>query len=193
MSAPGLRRPDAVGVHSGRSYGLRLSLGFFTGLVLSLVVLGTVAAVLGRLLTGWKVEFAIGTAVLSLVAGIAVLIGPAIRRRVPNPAIRKRRGVAGAFLYGILYSVATITTSAGPLMLLLTVAAAVGRPAYGAILSLGYAIGRGVPFLLLGIFAGAAGRWLARLDKYRRIVELVSGVAMIGVAAYFVRLAVLIA
>lgn len=44
---------------------------------------------------------------------------------------------------------ATLTTSAGPLLLLLTVAAALGRPAYGAALSLAYSIGRGVPFLRL--------------------------------------------
>lgn len=101
--------------------------------------------------------------------------------------------MAGALAYGVAYSVATITSSAGPLVLLLTVAAAVGRPAYGALLSLAFAVGRGLPFLALGLAAGHAGRrlgpWLGRLDRGRRHVELASGVALLGLAGYFLWLA----
>jgi cytochrome c-type biogenesis protein len=97
--------------------------------------------------------------------------------------------VVGAFLYGFCYSVATVTTSAGPLLLLLTVAAAIGRPAYGAALSLSYAVGRGLPFLLLGLFAGAVGTWLARVNRARRIAEVVSGIALVALAGYFAWLA----
>lgn len=157
--------------------------------MLSLIIVGTLTAVVGQLLTAWKSAFAVATAALSLVAGLALLMGPLIRRHLANPAVRKRRGVVGAFVYGILYSVATIITSAGPLMLLLTAAAAIGKPLYGAFLSLGYAIGRGAPFLFLGIFAGAAGRWLARIGEFARPAEIVSGLALIGLAVYFVRFA----
>lgn len=92
-------------------------------------------------------------------------------------------------MYGFLYSVATVTTSAGPLLLLLTIAAAIGNPLYGAALSLSYAVGRGLPFLLLGLFAGTVGAWLARIGRARRIAEVVSGVALIALAVYFVQLA----
>jgi cytochrome c-type biogenesis protein len=176
-----------------RRRGVALSAAFFLGLVLSLVVLGTLAAVMGRLLTRWKVAFALGTAAVSLVAGLAALLGPALRRRVPDPNVRRRRGTAGAFVYGLLYSVATITTSAGPLMLLLTVATAIGRPAYGAALSLTYAVGRGLPFLLLGFFAGAVGGWVAGVERYRRPAEIASGIALVGLAGYFVRFALVLA
>ncbi len=144
---------------------------------------------LGRLLTQWNVGFALGTAVLSAIAGTVVLMGPAVRRRVPNPEVRRRRGAAGAFLYGLLYTVATLTTSAGPLILLLTISAAMGRPAYGALLSLAYAIGRGIPFLLIGILAGASGRFIARAAKYGRPAEVVSGIALLGLSFYFLRFA----
>jgi len=131
-----------------------LSLAFFLGLALTLTVLGTIAALVGRLLTGWKAAFGLGAAAVTFGAGIATLLGPVLRRRVPNPKVRQRGGVIGAFSYGFLYSLATITTSGGPLVLLLTFAAALGRPPYGAALSLAYGIGRGLPFLALGIFAG---------------------------------------
>lgn len=117
------------------------------------------------------------------------MFGPVFRRVVPNPPARNGAGVAGAFTYGVVFSVATITTSAGPLILLLTIAAAIGRPLYGAALSLAYATGRGLPFLLLAIFSGHVQRWLDRIERLRRPFEIVSGVALVAVAAYFVRIA----
>ena len=153
------------------------------------MALGTAAAVLGRLLAGWRRGFAIGAAALTVLAGLAVLFGPAFRRLVPDPQVPRRAGVPGAFTYGVLFSVATITTSAGPLMLLLTVTAAVGRPLYGALLSLAYAVGRGAPFLAFAIFSGRVQRWLDRVERLRRPFEVVSGVALVAVAAYFVRIA----
>jgi cytochrome c-type biogenesis protein len=160
-------------------------LAFLLGVVIALVALGTAASLLGRLLAGWRRGFAIGAAVLTALAGLAVLLGPQLRRLVPDPPVPKGSGVAGAFTYGVLFSVATITTSAGPLMLLLTIAAAIGRPAYGALLSLAYAIGRAAPFLALAILSTRVERWLDRVERMRRPFEVVSGVALLGVAAYF--------
>ena len=158
--------------------------------MLALVILGTAAALFGRLLTAWRREFAIGAAALTVVAGVAVLFGPVFRRLVPDPPLPRRSGVTGAFTYGGLFSLATITTSAGPLLLLLTLAAAIGRPLYGALLSLAYAVGRGAPFLALAVFSGHVQRWLERVERLRRPFEIVSGVALIAVAGYFVRIAV---
>jgi len=169
--------------------GALISLSFFGGIVLSLLVLGIAAAYLGRLLSRWSMAFAIGASIFSFAFGLAAIFGPTLRRYVPNPKVTKRGGIAGAFLYGLSYTVATVTTSAGPLLLLLTVAAAIGRPFYGAMLSLSYAIGRGLPFFLLGIFAGTVGSWLARLGRARRILEVASGVGLVSLAFYFAWLA----
>lgn len=165
-------------------------MAFFSGLVLTLTALGTTAAVIGRLFTAWNAAFALGAAAVTLAAGVATLFAPGLRRRVPDPTVRKRRGTAGAFVYGVFYSVATITTSAGPLFLLLTVAAAMGRPVFGGAVSLAYGIGRGLPFLALGLFAGRVGAFLERVDRARRTAEIVSGLALLGLAGYFVWLAV---
>lgn len=168
-----------------------LSLAFFIGLVLSVGALGTAAAIVGRLFTRFRVAFALGTAAIALAAGVAALFGPALRRRVGDPDVRQHGGILGAFLYGVAYSVATITTSLGPLILLLTVAAAMGRPAYGAGLSLAYGIGRGLPFLALGLFAGRVAEWLQRIGSAARPMEVASGLALIALAIYFVRFALL--
>lgn len=172
-----------------RSRAVALSLNFFAGLVLGLLVLGVAASIVGRLLAGWKVGFAVGAALLSFLIGIAALLGPQLRRRIPDPAVRRRTGAVGAFVYGALYSVATLTTSAGPLLLLLTITAAIGRPAYAAALSVSYGVGRGLPFLVLGLFAGRFSRWVGRIERARRPVEVASGIALLGVGWYFVWLA----
>lgn len=170
-----------------------LSLLFFGGLVLSLTTVGVLAAVSGRVITNNGPAFSILAAVVLGLGAVAVLAGPWVRRRVPDPVVRQRGGRAGAFGYGAAYSVATITSSAGPLLLLLTVAAAVGRPVYGALLSFAFAMGRGLPFLALGYGAEHGskrlGGLLARLDRGRRPVELLSGIALLGMTGYFVWLA----
>lgn len=187
-----------VGTHADasdgkRSGGYALTLAFFVGLVLTVTALGTGAAVAGRLLTHWGPGFAVGAALLTALGGVVTLLGPAMRRRLPNPEIRKRGGITGALAYGVLYSVATVTTSAGPLLLLLTIAAATGRAAYGAVLSFAYSLGRGLPFLVLGLFAGQLGAWLQRVERARRPAEIVSGVALLALSVYFVRLAAVLA
>ena len=171
-----------------RRHAAVLSLMFFLGLVLSIVLLGIAAAYLGRVLTQWATGFAIVTGAISIIAGVAALAAPWIRHHVRNPNIKKGTGPTGAFIYGLSYTIATATTGAGPLLLVLTIVAAIGRPVYGAVLSLFYGIGRGLPFLLVGLFAGGIGAWLARFDRARRTVEVLSGVALIVLGAYFVRL-----
>lgn len=172
-----------------RRHSAMLSLAFFVGLVFMLTALGTLASVVGRLLTQWARAFSLGAAGVTLAAGVATLFAPVLRQQIPDPRVRQRSGVLGAFGYGICYSVATITSSAGPLLLLLTVSAAMGRPAYGFALSLAFALGRGLPFLLLGLFAGRLGELVNRAGRARRLVEILSGIALIGLSVYFVRLA----
>jgi cytochrome c-type biogenesis protein len=176
-------------VERRRAHGFALSFSFFAGVVLSVTALGVAASYVGRLLADWSTGFAIVTAILSLIAGLAAIFAPQLRVRIAAPDIRKRGGISGAFAYGLAYTLATVTTGAGPLFLLLTITAAIGRPAYGGLLSLAYGLGRGLPFLLLGIFAGAVGSWLARVERLRRGAELVSGIALVAIGGYFAWLA----
>lgn len=170
-----------------------LSLMFFAGLVVSLTVVGTMTARAGQAFTEHAPVFSALAAVVLALVGSAALAGPWVRRRLPNPVVRQRGGLAGAFGYGLAYSVATITSSAGPLALVLTVAAAVGHLWYGAALSFAFAVGRGLPFLALGygaeVGSGRLQAWLSRLERGRRSAEVASGVALLALAGYFAWLA----
>lgn len=172
-----------------RAHGVRLALAFFAGIVLSILALGIAASYLGRLFADWSIGFAIATAAISFITGAAAILAPLLRHRIRAPNLENRSGMPGAFLYGLGYTLATVTTGVGPLFLLLTITAAIGRPAYGGMLSLAYGVGRGLPFLILGIFAGAVGSWLARAERLRRGAELASGIALVAIGGYFAWLA----
>ena len=174
-----------------------MSLLFFAGLVLSLTAVGSLAAISGIVFTRSSPAFSVLAALVLGLGAVTVLASPWVRRRVPDPVIRQRGGLVGAFGYGAAYSIATITTSGGPLLLLLTVAAAVGQFTYGALLSFAFAVGRGLPFLALGYGVEQGNRrlriWLERLDRGRRTAEIATGLALLVMAGYFLWLASVLA
>ena len=165
-----------------RKSGFAIAAAFFVGIVVNLTVLGAVAGRLGAILTESFGRFwALGMAILSLVAAIIAFWGP--RLNVEKLAALRKPGVAGAFAYGFVFS---LGTSAAPLLVLLAVAASEASALYGLLISFAFGLGRGLPFLVVGLFAGALMR-LARLSLWRRTIQIVSGCALIFVSLYYLR------
>jgi len=165
-----------------RRAGFLIAAAFFAGIVINLAILGTLAGRLGAVLTeSFGRYWALSMALVSAAAAVAAFRGP--RLSTEKLASLRRAGAAGAFLYGFVFS---LGTSAAPLLLLLTVAAAQARPEYGFLLAFAFGVGRGLPFLLAGFFAGALMR-LARLSRWRSAVRLASGCALIFVSLYYMR------
>jgi len=148
----------------------------------NLTVLGALAGRMGGILAeSFGRYWALGMALASLIAAIVAFWGP--RLRIQRLASFRRPGVAGTFLYGFIFS---LGTSAAPLLLLLTIAAAQARPEYGLLLALAFGIGRGLPFLLAGLFAGALMRFTV-LGSWSQAIRIMSGVALVFVSAYYAR------
>lgn len=165
-----------------RRSGLLVALAFFFGIVVNLTLLGAVTGRLGAVLTeSFGRYWALGMAVFSLVAAIVAFWGP--RVEVQRLADLRRPGVSGAFVYGFIFS---LGTSAAPLLLLLTVSAAQARAEYGLLLALAFGVGRGLPFLIVGLCAGLLMRF-ASLARWRRPLQIVSGCALLAVSVYYVR------
>lgn len=165
-----------------RRSGLLIALAFFVGIVVNLTLLGAVAGRLGAILTeSFGRYWALAMAIFSLVAALAAFWGP--RLKVQRLADLRRPGISGAFMYGFIFS---LGTSAAPLLVLLTVSAAQARAEYGLLLAFAFGIGRGLPFLIVGLFVGLIMRfaWLAR---WRRPLQFMSGAALLAVAGYYVR------
>ncbi len=165
-----------------RRTGFLIAAAFFADIVVNLTLLGALAGRLGAVLTeSFGRYWTLAMALLSVGAAIGAFWGPHLR--VGQLAALRRPGITGAFGYGFIFS---LGTSAAPLLLLLTVAAAQGRPELGLALAFSFGLGRGLPFLLVGIFAGAAMR-LASVGSRRRAIEVASGGVLLLVAIYYAR------
>lgn len=180
----GIGMAGLVGASESQSprKGFPIAVSFFTGMVAVLVVLGALAGRFGGVLSdAFGRYWTLAMAIASLLAAMLAFWGP--RLKAQELAALRRPGIAGAFSYGVVFS---LGTSAAPLLLLLTLAAAVGRPEWALVLAFSFGLGRGLPFLLVGILAGAVMRF-ARLGSWRRAVEVGSGGALLFVAIYYAR------
>ncbi len=165
-----------------RRTGLMIASSFFAGIVLNLVIVGALAGRMGAILTeAFGRYWALAMALVSL--GAAVVAFRGLRLKIDQLAALRRPGLAGAFLYGFVFS---LGTSVAPLLLLLTFAASQGSWEYGLALAFAFGLGRGLPFLLVGLFAGAVAR-LARVGTWRRSIEIVSGCALLFVSIYYAK------
>lgn len=180
----GLGIAGMVGASESKSRrtGFMIAIAFFLGIVVNLVIVGALAGRLGALLTeAFGRYWSLAMALMSL--GAAVVAFRGTRLKVDQLGALRRPGFAGAFLYGFVFS---LGTSVAPLLVLLTFATAQRSPANGFALALAFGLGRGLPFLLVGLFAGAVMR-LARVASWRRAIELVSGCALFFVSVYYAR------
>jgi len=178
----GLGMASAAGASEAemRRSGLKIATAFFAGIVINLTLLGALAGRLGALATEWFGRFwALGMAILSLVAAVVAFWGP--RLKVSQLTGWRRPGLGGSFGYGFVFS---LGTSVAPLLLLLTVSAASRSPVQGLVLAVIFGLGRGFPFLLAGVLASAITGF-TRLGAWSRVVQVVSGVALLLVSGYY--------
>lgn len=161
--------------------GFIIALAFFSGIVLCLSALGALAGRLGIFLTETFGQYwALSMALISAIAAVTAFYGP--RLQVTKLAALRRPGIGGSFAYGVIFS---LGTSAAPLLLLLSVAAAKGNSFYGFLLALFFGIGRGLPFLIVSVFAGAISKF-AQLTWLRRSIQIISGIALLFVCYYYI-------
>lgn len=178
----GLGMASAAGASEvqARRSGLKIATVFFAGIVINLTILGALAGRLGALLTEkFGLFWALGMAILSLIAAVFAFWGP--RFKVSQLAGWRRPGLIGAFGYGFIFS---LGTSVAPLLLLLTVSAAKGSPVEALFLAFTFGLGRGLPFLLVGVFASAI-TGLTRFGAWRRTIQVVSGCALLVLSGYY--------
>lgn len=160
--------------------GIKIASSFFAGIVLNLTLLGVIAGRLGVLLSeSFGRYWTLVMAVISLIAAVVAFLGP--RLKVSQLAAIRRPGALGAFLYGFVFS---LGTSVAPLLLLLTVAASQHTIGNALVLAFAFGLGRGLPFLVVGLFAGALMRF-TRLSLWRSAVQVASGIGLLVVSVYY--------
>lgn len=166
-----------------RHTGLQISLAFFAGIVASLTVLGGFAGRLGALATeSFGRNWALAMAIMSFAAALVAFRWS--RMKFEALIAWRRPGLLGTFGYGVVFS---LGTSVAPLLLLLTIVAAGGKPENGLLIASIFGVGRGLPFLLAGV-AGSALTSLTRLGSWSRAIQAVSVAALLIVGIYYTNL-----
>lgn len=185
--------PVIIGYISGQKSqsklrGLFLALCFVLGLGITYVILGAtvgfVAGAMGLSPNAW----------MYIVAGVCILVGLYMAGLLPlnfatwAPAQSKwssMSGFLGALALGMLFGLVASPCAVPILALIVAVIAMNGEVFYGSLLMFTYAIGHGLPLVIIGTVTGALTS-LDRFTKYSVVIQRVGGWLLIGVGAYFI-------
>jgi len=158
------------------------ALFFVLGFALIFALLGAAASSVGAVLSGHKL-------LLERVAGVMlILFGLFLARLVPLPVLfqERRAHVAGrepALLRSALVGAAFgagWSPCIGPILgSILALAAAGTTLAQGVLLLLIYALGLGVPFILVGLAIDRAGPVVRRINRYTGPISILGGAIMV--------------
>ena len=175
-----------------RRKAFQISLVFAIGLAITFMILGIIASLLGGLLGGstriWYYLVALVCFIIGLqMLGVFYINTPSwfggLREKI------KSKGLLGALLLGLVSGLVASQCATPVLAAILTyVMAQKESTIYGAVLLLIYALGRGVPIVLAGTFAGVL-KSVRYLGKWSDKLEKASGVIIILVGFYFLWIA----
>lgn len=174
----------------GRSFAL--SLAFAVGLAITFMLLGVIATLVGGLIGGTSRAWYYVVAVVCFLIGLHML--GVLHVPVPSwfGGLRERiglKGMLGALALGLVSGLVASQCATPVLAAILTyVMSREGALFYGAALLFVYALGRGVPIVLAGTFAGVL-KQLQAFGRWSPVVERISGVIIIGVGLYFLWIA----
>lgn len=174
-----------------RRRSFALSFAFAVGLAITFMLLGIVAALVGAWIgsgTQWwyylvaAICFAIGMHMLGALPFELPMLFGGLRERVAL------KGVPGALALGLVSGLVASQCATPVLAAILTYVMAKGALLYGASLLFVYALGRGVPVVLAGTFAGVL-KGLQSLGRWSQLIEKASGVIILAVGFYFLWIA----
>jgi len=167
----------------------RLVLGvalFVLGFVVVFVIGGFVLGAVGFWLIEWR-------DLLTRIAGIVVILLGLVfvgqftfLQRTFQPSWRPTMGLAGAPILGIVFAIGWSPCTGPTLVAISGLSLSGGSPWQGALLALFYALGLGVPFLLIALGFGWASGGIAFLRRHIRAVNIIGGVLLIVIGLLMV-------
>lgn len=165
----------------------RLALGvtlFVLGFALVFVTLGTLAGSLGGTLLRWQDPITRALGVVVIVMGIAFLGRVPFLQREARVHRRPPATLWGAPLLGVTFGLGWTPCIGPTLAAVMALSLEGGSPARGALLSSAYALGLGLPFVLVALGLQRSSRLLEVVRRRRRAISVVGGgmLVLIGLA-----------
>lgn len=167
----------------------RLGLGvllFVAGFAAVFVIGGFVFGQLGTLL-------AVHRDLLTRLAGVMVILLGAVfvgqftfLQNTIKPGWRPVSGLAGAPLLGIVFAIGWSPCTGPTLAAISSLSFSSGSPWQGALLALFYALGLGVPFIVIALGLGWATHAVAFLRRHIRLINVIGGVLLVVIGLLMV-------
>ena len=157
---------------------------FVLGFSVVFVAYGAALGGLGHLLTGHARLLTQVLGGLTIVLGLlfaGVLDRFSFAGRIVRPAARPKAGLAGAPLLGVMFGLGWTPCIGPTLTAVLALSASSGTVARGAVLAFVYALGLGIPFLLVSFGFQVAMRAFAFFRRRARLVTRIGGAMLICV------------
>jgi len=157
---------------------------FVLGFSVVFMAYGAALGGLGHLLTGHA------RVLTQVLGGLTILLGLlfagafdrfSFAGRIVRPSARPKAGLAGAPLLGVMFGLGWTPCIGPTLTAVLALSASTGTVARGAVLAFVYALGLGVPFLLVSFGFQVAMRAFAFFRRHARLVTRIGGAMLICV------------
>ena len=157
------------------------------GLVTIFSIIGAVATVLGSLISAYIPLLEIAAGIFTIFLGLSIMFElkyPTFGFPIKAP---KQKGFMGLFLYGIVYGMATLGCSAPIFFSILSYAIAAGSILQGVITFIVYAIGMGLPLIIITVLIVKTKKFiLKRIVRLIPLIQKISGMVLIFIGIYLI-------
>lgn len=193
-----IRVPVIIGYVSGASASKKkaffITLSFALGLIISYTCLGLlfgfVSGIMASMIKYSRfVYYALGAMALLFGVQLAGLTNWTFLKKDSLPEPRnKKAGIAGAFLFGIIFAIfeAPICPCCGPVLFLIAgLTLSKGKILFGILIFLAYAMGQSLPMLLIGSLTGIVKYISPYVERFEKKIEIIGGNILILLALFF--------
>ena len=167
------------GMSATKSRMVTGSVLFVVGFAVVFVVFVSFVVVAGAFLASGNVWLNLIAGTLVIVLGLALMGNFGFFQKTIKPSFRPKVGLAGAPLLGMVFAVGWSPCIGPTLAAVLTLAGQSGSAERGGLLAFSYALGLGIPFILLAAGFSWATRSVEIIKKNIRVINIFGGLMLV--------------